>query len=209
MGIYLNSKTPLQLFRDEASATYYVDKSQMLQELIPFVDSSSEMFLQENSRYGTGNRYICVTRPRRFGKTLMATMIASFFGKGEDSQAVFEKLKVGTDKRFKAHINRHNVIYISFNQMPDECSSYGQYISRIKRILRNDLKKAYPNVEISDDDAVWDILTQIYETQDDARFIFVVPNSICSVSIPWQQKKNIRSILVFRTQRWISSLKGT
>lgn len=173
MGIYLNSKTPFQLFGDEAASAYFVDKSQMLQELIPLVDSG-EGILQENGWCGKGNRYICVTRPRRFGKTLMASMIASFFGKGKDSRALFEKLKVGTDKRFDAHINKHNVIYISFNQIPDECSGYGQYISRIKRILRDDLKKAFPNTEISHDDAVWDILTQIYETEDDARFIFVL-----------------------------------
>lgn len=172
MGIYLNSKTPFHLFCAEAAATYFVDKSQMLWELIPLAESSEDMI--KNSRTRKENPYICVTRPRRFGKTLMASMIASFFGKGKDSRAVFEKLKIGTHEKFEDHINKHNVIYISFNQMPDECTSYTQYIGRIKKILRGDLRKAFPGWEISDEDPVWDILTQIYEAEDNARFIFVL-----------------------------------
>lgn len=172
MGIYLNSKTPFHLFCGEAAATYFVDKSQMLWELIPLAESSEDMI--KNSQPRKENPYICVTRPRRFGKTLMASMIASFFGKGKDSRAVFEKLKIGTHKKFEDHINKHNVIYISFNQIPDECTSYTQYIGRIKKILRSDLRKAFPGWEISDDDPVWDILTQIYEAEDNARFIFVL-----------------------------------
>lgn len=172
MGIYLNSKTPFDLFYDEAAGTYFVDKSQMLCELIPLVESSESML--KNGGQGKNNKYICVTRPRRFGKTLMASMIASFFGKGKDSRDVFTNLKIGSSVRFGEHINKHNVIYISFNEIPDECSTYAQYISRIKRILRNDLKKAFPDTEIRDDDALWDILNQIYETEDNARFIFVL-----------------------------------
>ena len=174
MGIFLNSKTPFQLFCDEAAAAYFVDKTQMLYDLIPLVESSEEVVIRDNGGYGKDNRYICITRPRRFGKTLAASMIAAFFGKGKDSRAVFEKLKIGSCKKFEEHINRHNVIYISFNQMPDECTTYIQYISRIKKILRDDLKKAFPDTEISDDDAIWDILTQIYETEEDVRFIFVL-----------------------------------
>lgn len=174
MGIYLNSKTPFSLFYDEAAGTYFIDKSQMLCELIPLVESSESMLVQRNNSQGKSNKYICVTRPRRFGKTLMASMIASFFGKGKDSRAVFENLKIGSSEKFEDHINKHNVVYISFNEMPDECCTYAQYISRIKRIIRNDLKKAFPDTEISDGDAVWDILNQIYEMEDDARFIFVL-----------------------------------
>lgn len=65
MGFYLNSQIAYTLFRTEAKQPYFVDKSQMLEELFPFVDA--------------GNKHICLTRPRRFGKTLMANMIVAFF----------------------------------------------------------------------------------------------------------------------------------
>ena len=68
MGIYLNSVSPYTLYKSEVCSPYFVDKSQMLRELIPLAE--------------VGNRHVCVTRPRRFGKTVMANMIGAFFGKG-------------------------------------------------------------------------------------------------------------------------------
>lgn len=165
MGIYLNSKNPFGQFQDEATATYFIDKSDMLKELF-FIG-------QENSSPGKSNKYICITRPRRFGKTIMACMIASFFGKGISSEALFRELKISTSKDFKCHINQHNVIYISFNEVPQNCSDYLSYIERIHKKLKNDLKREFPSVEMTEDDAVWDILSAIYETED-ARFIFVL-----------------------------------
>ena len=46
------------------------------------------------------NKYVCVTRPRRFGKSAAANMIAAFFDKstGEKSRALFEKCRIGTVK---------------------------------------------------------------------------------------------------------------
>lgn len=63
MGVYLNSKAPYGLFAEEAAAMYFVDKSEMLLELLPLVESR------------------------------MASMIASFFGKGKDSSRLFAQLK--------------------------------------------------------------------------------------------------------------------
>lgn len=170
MGVYLNSRNPFGLFQDEATAAYFIDKSGILEELIPLVDG--------DGRYGASaeksNKYICVTRPRRFGKTLAACMIASFFGSGIDSRDLFQRLKIGKSKQFEAHINKHQVICISFNEIPSSCTSYQQYIFRIEKRLRNDLRKAYPEAEISEEDAIWDILSGIYETEEQVRFIFVL-----------------------------------
>ena len=67
MGRYLNSSTSYVLYKGQTEQPYFVDKSQMLSELFPFLDS--------------GNTHICITRPRRFGKTVMANMIIAFLGK--------------------------------------------------------------------------------------------------------------------------------
>ncbi len=170
MGVYLNSRNPFGLFQYEAEAAYFIDKSDMLEELIPLVDGDR----RHEATGDKSNKYICITRPRRFGKTLAASMIASFFGKGADSRELFQNLKIGNSEYFKSHINKHQVICISFNEIPSNCTSYQQYISRVERRLRNDLRKAYPEVEISEEDAVWDVLGEIYEIEEDARFIFVL-----------------------------------
>ena len=65
MGVYLDSKTAYTLYKSETEKPYFVDKTKMLEELFPLVQ--------------TGNNHICITRPRRFGKTVMANMIAAFF----------------------------------------------------------------------------------------------------------------------------------
>jgi|GEM_PF-563639 nicotinamide riboside kinase len=70
MGTYLNSITPYTLYKSECLSAYFVDKTLMLRELFPYVSA--------------GNRHICITRPRRFGKTIMANMINSFFQKIPD-----------------------------------------------------------------------------------------------------------------------------
>ena len=65
MGVYLDSKTAYTLYKSETEKPYFVDKTRILTELFPSVR--------------TGNNHICITRPRRFGKTVMANMIAAFF----------------------------------------------------------------------------------------------------------------------------------
>lgn len=66
-GVYLNSTAAYTLYKSEMAKPYFVDKTAMLKELFPFTEE--------------GSSYICVTRPRRFGKTVTANMIAAFFRK--------------------------------------------------------------------------------------------------------------------------------
>lgn len=173
MGIYLNSKSPYRQFLDETSATYFIDKSRMLEHLIPLISTCGTCIDQDAARQGKSSKYICVTRPRRFGKTMMACMIASFFGKGIDSKNLFQRLEIAASKDFELHINQHNVIYISFDKLPVNCTDYQSYIDRIQRKLICDLSKKYSDIEISKGDAVWDVLNAIYEITEE-RFLFVL-----------------------------------
>lgn len=171
MGVYLDSRNPFGLFEDEASSLYFIDKTKLLEELIPLVAKGGPAGVSGSAR--KSNKYICITRPRRFGKTMAASMIASFFGMGADSRELFRHLQIGKSKDFDAHINSHHVICISFHEIPVNCTNYRQYIRRVEKRLCSDLKKAYPNAEIHEEDAVWDILSELYESED-ARFLFVL-----------------------------------
>ena len=160
MGFYLNSAAPYFLYKSEASSPYFVDKSQLLEELFPFVEQ--------------GNKHVCITRPRRFGKTVMANMIGTFFEKGIDSHETFDLLKISGSDSYQRHINQYDVIYIDFSKMPNECNSYSMYISRIEKKLKKDLTKAFPDSEIDIEDSLWDILDQIFIDYDGQKFIFVM-----------------------------------
>lgn len=174
MGVYLNSRKPHDNYRKTVDSTYFVDKSMLLNELIPIVESPKGLCMQSSENQGKSNEYICITRPRRFGKTVMANMIAAFFSKGLDSQDIFGQLKIKTHKHYASHLNQHNVIYISLNELPRNCKSYQHYIDRIQDRLIKDLQKAYPEAEIDGQDAIWDALNNIYELVRADKFIFVL-----------------------------------
>ena len=174
MGVYLNSRNVYGLFRRDYASTYFVDKTDILAELVPLVELEENGIEKSGPNQGKGQKYVAITRPRRFGKTVMANMIASYFGKGADSGSVFRNLKVSEYEWFEKHLNRHNVIHITFNKMPRSCKSYDQYIARFEKGLITDLHKAYPDAEIEENDAVWDALTKVYEYCNGEKFIFVL-----------------------------------
>lgn len=159
MGTYLNSITPDTLYKSESLSPYFVDKTLMLRELFPYVSA--------------GNRHICITRPRRFGKTIMANMISSFFQKASDSSDVFDSLAISQVDDYRRYKNQYNVIRIDFSKMPRNCDSYTQYIERIEALLIEDVKEAFPQVKINEADAVGDILESVF-VQCGEKFIFVL-----------------------------------
>ncbi len=174
MGIYLNSTSPYMLYCEAFSSPYFVDKTKFLDELVPIVELKENIRGISGESHGTGMKYICITRPRRFGKTVMADMISSYFGKGADSSSLFGQLHAAGYRWYEEHLNQHNLIHIMFNELPRDCTTYQQYINRIQTRLIRDLMKAYPDAAIETDDAVWDALQSIFEYCGGERFIFVL-----------------------------------
>ena len=86
MGFYLNNTSAYGLFREDFSLTYYVDKTDIIRELVPIIELKRHGEEKTGVSKGKNLKYLAITRPRRFGKTVMANMIASYFGKGVDSQ---------------------------------------------------------------------------------------------------------------------------
>lgn len=148
MGMFLNNKSPVINYRKMTENHYFVDKSDLISELI------------KNSY---ANQYICITRPRRFGKTVMANMLAAFFDKNTNSSDIFNSLKISQYGEYKKHLNKHEVIYIDFSEVPDGCGNYKEYIARITTGLKSDLMQKYPELGLDADKAVWDVLSEILD----------------------------------------------
>ncbi|MCD8014440.1 MAG: ATP-binding protein [Lachnospiraceae bacterium] len=159
MGYYLNPEDVLELYKGETEKPYFVDKTAMLEELITVL--------------GQGRSYISVTRPRRFGKSVVAAMIGSFFGKGVDSNEVFAHLKVAGNKAYAKHLNQHNLIYIDFSRDVFECTSYDEYIKTIKMRLFDDLKEAYPDAKIREGDSLGATLRIVSMANKNEKFLLV------------------------------------
>ena len=73
MGIFLNSGLPFEEYKNIAATRFFVDKSSLIDEILSDITVD-------------GQRYFCMTRPRRFGKSVMANMLGAFFGKAFDAK---------------------------------------------------------------------------------------------------------------------------
>lgn len=183
MGMFLNSIVPFEAYRDIAGTRFFVDKSAMIAEVI------SAVVLD-------GQRHLCITRPRRFGKSVIADMIAAFFGKAADAREVFARLKVAECACYTEYLNRYDIFYIDFSRMPENCVSFDMYLSRISNGIKEDLVRAYPELELDPDRAVWDNLQCVFEHTRN-RFVFVMDEWDAIFHKDFTTEENKKSYLEF------------
>lgn len=159
MSMFLNNLLPYRQYKKISATTYFVDKTNILNDILVCMEEQIS--------------YLCITRPRRFGKTIMANMLGAFLGKNWDSSEIFDCLNIASFERYQKYKNKYNVIYIDFSRMPEKCDSYEQYISRIIDGLKQDLQEAYPEYKIKKENALWDLLADISERTGE-QFVFIM-----------------------------------
>lgn len=191
MGMFLNNIVPAERYKTIVRTRFFVDKTLMIAEMI----SSSSV---------DGQRYFCITRPRRFGKSVMADMIAAFFGRTAKSGSVFQNLNILRAENYQSNIskdhileyfNKYDMIYIDFSEVPEKCSSYDEYITRILEGLRADLREAFPEF-ISNHKSVWDIMTDIFQ-KTKQKFVFVMDEWDAIFHMPFISDKDKQEFLRF------------
>lgn len=178
MGMFLNSIVPYEKYKSISASKYFVDKTEMIEELLSGMEGEAQ--------------YICITRPRRFGKTVAANMLGAFLGKAADGREVFDRLHIRKSDRYETHLNRHNVICIDFSEIPEKCSSYDQYITRITEGIKKDLQQEYA----AGDGALWDIMTDIFQKTGE-KYIFIIDEWDAVFHMPFVTKKEQREFLLF------------
>lgn len=104
-----NKNTFVELVRSK-DRNVFIDKTQFIEETI--------------GRFDTSGKFLAITRPRRFGKTITAHMLSSFFSKGCDSKDIFDGLKISESARYLEHLNKYNVIYWDMNSIRDNFIAY-------------------------------------------------------------------------------------
>lgn len=160
MGKILNSAGQLALFQGRYEGNYFVDKSEILEKLNGLIGKVDE-------------QYLCITRPRRFGKTVMTNLISSYYAKGLNSSMIFDNLKIADSKNYKQHLNQHNVLSLYMAEQPRVCDDTDCYLSYHEKRILKDLRRAYPDCELDTETELWDALEDIfYETSE--KFIFVL-----------------------------------
>ena len=80
-----------------------------------FVDKSE--LLDVTNRYvNTQQRFMRVSRPRRFGKSMAADMLAAYYDCGDDTEELFEGLSISQCKSYRKHLNQYDVLKINMQE---------------------------------------------------------------------------------------------
>lgn len=171
MGTYINRGN--SEFRDIV-AHEYVDKS----SLIPLI----------NATLNSESRYSCVTRCRRFGKSMAAKMLCAYYDKSCSSRDLFAGLKAEQDPTFETYLNKYSVIYLDVTSFTARPELTKNLVRNIQEKIIMELKGAFPNVPYSDNSDLMDILSAIHHATGE-KFFFIIDewDAICR-EFPERQK---------------------
>ena len=156
---YINPIVSKTLFKEIRRSRYFVDKSRLISTIVNCI--------------GVSDKYLCITRPRRFGKTTNARMLACFLSRGLNAEDLFCGLEVSKDKNAMEHLGNHNVIYINFSALPDVCENYSDYINFIKQGIAQDVKDLLPEANIAKNAGPLETLDEAFN-KTEATFIFIM-----------------------------------
>ena len=160
MAYFLNNDFKNNEFELASRDKFFVDKTSLIEKI--------------NSLIGIKDRFVCITRPRRFGKTLNAMMLASYYSKNADFKDLFDKLKISKSDSYLEHLNKHNVVYVTFSKPTSDYTNYIEYINGFKKQLIEDLKEKF-DIELESDsnDKLGKIFEDLYNKTSES-FVFVI-----------------------------------
>lgn len=122
-----------------------------------------------NEKIDSEKRYICISRPRRFGKSVAAKMLYAYYDRSSDSHKLFEGLEITKSPDYEKHLNKYPTIYLDWNYFATNKTS--TVVKDAQKAIIEDLKTAYPFVKESENLMV--ALTEITGHTGD-RFIFII-----------------------------------
>ncbi len=146
MGSYLNPST--KGFQESLSSKIYVDKSMLIDKL--------------NSLVNTKQKFICVSRPRRFGKSMAADMLSAYYGNGSDTAVLFDSLKIAQVASYREHLNKYHVIKVNMQEFLSSTSSVEAMLERLQKYLSVELRASNRDVLYLDELNLMQIMKDIY-----------------------------------------------
>ena len=161
MGLYVNPGN--EEFDRATKSKIYVDKTGM----ISFI----------NQNLNTEHQNICVSRPRRFGKSIAANMLVAYYSRGCDSKELFEKFKIAGDVGFEEHLNKYNVIHLNMKQFLGRTKTIDEMLELLTRKVTRELKREFSDVTYYEEDLV-SVIEEIY-SQTHSFFIFIIDEWDC------------------------------
>lgn len=146
MGTYINKGN--EGFRIATNGDY-VDKTGLIAEI--------------NKTLNTERCNTCVTRCRRFGKTMAVNMLRAYYDKSCDSRQLFEGLEASRCTTFEQHLNKYPVLNLDITDFITRYGHDTDMVSHIQHDVMTDVHEAYPNVPTKASDDLMELLIRIHQ----------------------------------------------
>ena len=156
MGVYLNPGN--NLFKEALNGQIYVDKTEMVSNV--------------NALVNTPHKYLCVTRPRRFGTAMAAAMLCAYYGMADGNRELFEKLKLAQCPEWDRYLGKFDVIRLVMTNFVDRTTPMVKVIGRMSMRILDELHETYPGVRYDEDDFVYS-LSKFYRASG-RQFVVVI-----------------------------------
>ena len=157
MGRFFNSK--VNAFQDVLNSKIYIDKTGLLEYTNSVIDTTS--------------KFICNSRPRRFGKSITADMLTAYYSRSLDTEEIFEKLEVGKTADFRKHLNQYDVIHIDIQWCIEPAGGADQVITFINKNVIEELRETYEKELSEGTSSLPDALSQI-SAKTGKKFILIL-----------------------------------
>ena len=157
MGIYVNPNN--DGLKQALNSKIYVDKSGMIEVT--------------NSLLDTEQKCMCISRPRRFGKSMGINLLVAYYSKGCDSKDLFANLKIAQNPDFEKHLNKYNVIWLNLPKFKELGSKIEELLPTMIEELKRELKEEFPQYIQSISRPLQLILSDIYK-QTNEKFIVLI-----------------------------------
>ncbi len=162
MGVYLNPGN--NGFKQAINSKIYVDKTALIQ--------------YTNESIDTMQRFICISRPRRFGKSMTANMLAAYYGKGYDSSEIFDKYKIAENTTYRKHLNQYNVIFLNVQNAFSRADTIEEMLRYIQREILIELREKYEGLIPENEVILSAALEKLYSNLNEG-FIFIIDEWDC------------------------------
>ena len=129
MGDYVNPEP--DNFEMSLGSEIYIDKSNLI--------------AKTNRLIRTKQRFICISRPRRFGKTMAADMLAAYYSRGEDAHALFKNLNIATHPTYEKHLNQYTVLMINMQDFLSQAETVADMLKLLRSKLIEELQNKKNN----------------------------------------------------------------
>lgn len=107
-----------------------------------------------NALVNTKQKFICVSRPRRFGKSMAADMLSAYYGNGSDTAALFDNLKIAQAASYREHLNKYHVIKINIQEFLSATHDVDEMLNALQKRVLIDLKRIYPEI-VDGNQLIW------------------------------------------------------